>query len=407
MRPKTDKSTEMFETLTKTAPDAIVEMIKIAAADTSANKIDLGVGIYQDEVGATPVMRAVKKAERLWIEQEDSKKYIGIHGNPQFNRLFSELTFGEGAEILTSGRLAVAQSAGGSGALRIGTELIKMANPGATVWVSTPTWANHTPLIGSAGLTVKPYPYYNKDTQSIDFDDMCSFLRNEAKPGDAVVLHGCCHNPTGADLSPAQWRTVADLLLEKSLLPFVDLAYTGLGDGLEEDTYGLRLLVDTCPELVLATSCSKNFGLYRERTGLVAAIAKTPDEAKLCEGQIGLIMRRMISMPPDHGAALVAKVLSTPELKADWLDELETMRLRMSSLRQSLASALSVQGAEQMAHAIAAQKGMFSLLPVTPEQAEKLRSEHSVYLLNSGRINIGGARLETIDRLADSILAVL
>lgn len=397
----------MFETLTKTAPDAIVEMIKIAAADTSPNKIDLGVGIYQDEIGATPVMRAVKKAERLWLEEENSKKYIGIHGNPEFNRLFSALTFGENADILTSGRLAVAQSAGGSGALRIGTELIKMANPQATVWVSTPTWANHTPLIGSTGLTVKPYPYYNKQTQSIDFEDMCATLRTETKPGDAVVLHGCCHNPTGADLTPAQWRVVADLLLEKSLLPFVDLAYTGLGDGLEEDTYGLRSLVEKCPELVLATSCSKNFGLYRERTGMVAAIARTPDQAELCEGQIGLIMRRMISMPPDHGAALVAKVLATPDLRADWFDELETMRTRMSGLRQSLASALSVQGAEQMAKAIASQKGMFSLLPVTPEQAQKLRSEHSVYLLNSGRINIGGARVETIDRLADAILAVL
>ena len=397
----------MFETLSKTAPDAIVAMIKIAAADHSPNKIDLGVGIYQDEVGATPVMRSVKKAERLWLEEEDSKKYIGIHGNPEFNRLFSEVTFGEGAEILTSGRLAVAQAAGGSGALRIGTELIKMANPGATVWVSTPTWANHTPLIGSAGLPVKPYPYYNKETQTIDFDDMCAVLRNDAKPGDAVVLHGCCHNPTGADLTPYQWHAVADLLLEKSLLPFVDLAYTGLGDGLLEDSYGLRYLAGKCPELVVATSCSKNFGLYRERTGLVAAIAKTPEDAKLCEGQIGLIMRRMISMPPDHGAALVAKVLSTPELKADWEAELETMRLRMSGLRQSLASALSVQGAEQMAQAIASQKGMFSLLPVSPEQAEKLRSEHSVYLLNSGRINIGGARIETINRLADAILTVL
>lgn len=397
----------MFETLSKTAPDAIIAMVKLAAADTSPNKIDLGIGIYQDEVGATPVMRAVKEAERLWLEQEDSKKYIGIHGNPEFNRLLSELTFGKSANILSSDRLAVAQAAGGSGALRIGAELIKMANPGATVWVSTPTWANHTPLIGSTGLPVKPYPYYDKETQSIDFDAMCATLRNEAKPGDAVVLHGCCHNPTGADLAPAQWQLVADLLLEESLLPFVDLAYTGLGDGPEEDTYGLRLLVEKCPELVLATSCSKNFGLYRERTGMVAAIAKTPNEANLCEGQIGLIMRRMISMPPDHGAALVAKVLGTPDLKSDWFSELETMRLRMSDLRQSLASSLSVQGAEQMAQAIASQKGMFSLLPVSPEQAEKLRSEHSVYLLNSGRINIGGAREETIERLAEAILTVL
>ena len=397
----------MFETLSKTAPDAIVEMIKIAGADTNPKKIDLGVGIYQDKGGATPVMRAIKKAERLWFEEEDSKKYIGIHGNAAFNQLFAELNFGAGNDLLTSGRVAMAQAAGGSGALRIGTELIKLANPGATVWVSTPTWANHTPLIGSAGLPVKPYPYYNNETQTIDFEDMCNTLRNDTKPGDAIVLHGCCHNPTGADLSPDQWQVIADLVLEKSLLPFVDLAYTGLGDGIEEDTFGLRLLASKCPELVVATSCSKNFGLYRERTGLVAAIAKTPEHADLCRAQIGLIMRRMISMPPNHGAALVAKVLSTPELKADWMEELTTMRLRMSGLRQSLSKALMVQGAEQMARAIASQKGMFSLLPVTPEQAQKLRSEHSVYLLNSGRINIAGAREEAVEQLANSILAVL
>lgn len=397
----------MFETLSPTAPDAIIGLIKLAAADTNPDKIDLGVGIYQDAVGVTPVMRAVKQAERLWIDEEDSKKYIGIHGNPEFNRLFSELLFGEGAEVLTSGRLATAQAAGGSGALRLGAELVKLANPTATIWVSTPTWANHTPLIGSTGLQVKPYPYYNKSTQDIEFDAMCATLRNDAKEGDVVLLHGCCHNPTGADLSHEQWNVVADLILEKKLVPFVDLAYSGLGDGLDEDSYGLRLLAGKVPELILAASCSKNFGLYRERTGLVAAIARTPDQAAICSSQIGLTMRKMISMPPDHGAALVAKILDTPALKAEWMDELETMRLRMGGLRQSLSDALSVQGAEQMAAAIARQKGMFSLLPLTPEQAVKLREEHSVYLLNSGRINIGGARAETIGRLADCILAVL
>ncbi len=397
----------MFETLSATPPDAIIQMIKLSAADVNPNKIDLGVGIYQDSLGATPVMNAVKTAERLWAEEETSKKYIGILGNPDYNRLFSELMFGKDSAAITSGRLAMAQSAGGSGALRLAAELIKLANPSATIWVSTPTWANHTPLIGSTGMNIAQYPYYNKASQQVDFDDMCAHLRNNAKAGDAVLLHGCCHNPTGADLSTEQWNVIADLLLEKDLLPFVDLAYAGLGDGLEEDAYGLRLLADKCPELILAASCSKNFGLYRERTGLVAALAKTPEDAALCNGQIGLTMRRMISMPPDHGAALVAKVLGNTDLRKDWMAELEAMRLRMKGLRRALADTLSVQGAEQMAAAIAAQKGMFSLLPVTPEQAEKLRSEHSVYLLNSGRINIAGARTETVDRLADCILAVL
>jgi len=352
-------------------------------------------------------MSAVKRAETLLLAEETSKKYIGILGNPDFNQLFGELMFGADSEAVTSGRLAVSQAAGGSGALRLGAELIKLANPSATIWVSTPTWANHQPLIGSTGLPIKPYPYYNKQTQTIDFDDMCTALRAHGVAGDAVLLHGCCHNPTGADLTQVQWQAVADLMLEKDLLPFVDLAYAGLGDGLDADSYGLRLLADKCPELVLAASCSKNFGLYKERVGLVAALAKTPKAAKLAEGQIGLTMRRMISMPPDHGAALVAKILADPKLNADWRKELEDMRVRMNGLRVALSQALSVQGREQMAAALAAQKGMFSLLPVTPEQAEKLRTEHSVYLLNSGRINIAGAKFETIDRLADCILAVL
>lgn len=397
----------MFETLSPTAPDAIIGLVKIAAADKNPHKIDLGIGIYQDNVGHTPVMRAVKKAERLWAEEEDTKKYIGILGNPDFNTLFAELLFGANSKPLADGRMAMAQAAGGSGALRLGAELVKLANPNATIWMSTPTWANHQPLIGSTGLSIKPYPYYNLKTQDIDFDDMCATLRDKAKEGDVVLLHGCCHNPTGADLTKAQWQVIADLILEKKLIPFVDLAYAGLGDGLDDDAFGLRLLAGLVPEMIVAASCSKNFGLYRERTGFVAVIAKTPEQADICAGQLGLTMRRMISMPPDHGAAIVAKILSTPELKADWMDELEMMRVRMCGLRAALAEALKVQGAEQMAAAIARQKGMFSLLPVSPEQAMKLREKHSVYLLNSGRINIGGARDETIGRLADCILAVL
>jgi aspartate/tyrosine/aromatic aminotransferase len=401
----------MFETLHTSPPDAIIQMIKLAAADTRTNKIDLGVGIYQDATGATPVMGAVKEAERQWFEQEDTKKYIGILGNPQFNSLFAQLLFGANSDAITSGRLAVAQSAGGSGALRLAAEVIKLASPNATVWVSTPTWANHQPLIGSAGLKISAYTYYDKQSQSVDFDQMCTDLREKAKAGDAVLLHGCCHNPTGADLTPAQWQVLADLLNEKKLLPFVDLAYMGLGDGLDQDGYALRLLADQCPELVLAASCSKNFGLYRERVGLAAILAKTPEAAQLCTGQLSLTMRKMISMPPDHGAALVAKILSDETLKADWMNELETMRVRMVGLRNGLADALREQGSTnsngQMANALAGQKGMFSLLPLTPEQAQKIRSDHAVYLLNSGRINIAGARTETLERLASCILDVL
>ena len=396
----------MFESLAKTKPDAIIQMIALTAADTNPDKMDLGIGVYQDEQGMTPVMRAIKDAEHRHLALETSKKYIGIHGNPEFNRLFSELLLGKSAPVLSSGRLAMAQCAGGSGALRIGSELIKLANSKATIWASTPTWANHKPLVGSVGLPIKHYPYYNLKTQIIDFEDMCDTLRRKTKPGDAILLHGCCHNPTGADLTQAQWRVVRNLVLEKQLLPFIDLAYAGLGDGLEEDCYGLRLMADACEELVAAISCSKNFGLYKERTGLVLAIATNPDAAKLCHGQIGVTTRQMISMPPDHGAALVAKILADPDLCADWRNELETMRLRMKSLRQMLADALQVQGAEQMANAITMQKGMFSLLPVSPAQAKTLREKHSVYLLDSGRINVAGIKAESVERLAEKLLDV-
>jgi aspartate aminotransferase len=397
----------MFESLSTTPPDAIIGMIALANADKNPNKIDLGVGIYQDDHGDTPVMRAVKAAERAWLDEEDTKKYIAIHGNPQFNDLFSELVFGADHPVLGTKRLALAQAAGGSGALRLGAEVLKLANPGATVWVSTPTWANHVPLVTAAGLPIKQYPYYDHKTLAVDFAAMCKTLRDEAKAGDAVLLHGSCHNPTGADLTPNQWEVIGDLMLEKELLPYVDLSYMGLGDGLDADAFGLRHLAGRFDEMLIAVSCSKNFGLYRERVGMVGVIAKTPQAAELAHGQLGLLIRRMISMPPDHGAALVAKILATPALRSDWLDELETMRLRMRDLRVALSDTLAVQGAEVMAAAIKRQNGMFSLLPVTPAQAERLRSEFSVYLLNSGRINIGGARLETIPRLADCILAVL
>lgn len=397
----------MFETLPSAPPDAIIAMIAKSAADTNPDKIDLGVGIYQDKAGATPVMRAVKTAEQRLLASEDTKKYVGILGAQDYCSALSELLLGQDNPLRASGRIAMAQAAGGSGALRLGAEIIKLAHPGAVIWVSTPTWANHVPLLGAAGLTLRSYPYYNPETQSIDFDAMCDHLRAHAKPGDVVVLHGCCHNPTGADLSPAQWDAVCQLVLKKNMLPFVDIAYLGMGGGLDADTYGLRAIAAACPEAVIAASCSKNFGLYRERTGLVMIIAADAHAADLARGQLSITMRRMISMPPNHGAAIVTEILTDAELRTDWQAELEEMRTRMIHLRTGLANALRVQGREQMAGAIAAQSGMFSLLPVTPAQAETLRNEHSVYLLNSGRINVAGIAEARIDALAHSILSVL
>lgn len=394
----------MFDTLSPMPPDPILGISVRASKDDNPKKIDLGVGIYKDDTGNTPIMQAVKIAESLWHHEEETKKYVGITGNSAFNDAMLKLLLGDSAE---PDLFATAQGAGGSGALAICARAIKAASPKATVWLPTPTWGNHTPLIGASGLTLKSYPYYSKDTLDVDFDAMCAALRTDAKPGDIVLLHGCCHNPTGADLEPYQWDVLASLLPDAGLTAFIDLAYFGMGEGLDADCYGLRKLAATQNELIIAASCSKNFGLYRERTGFAAIKTKSAEAAKITKSHLGKITRSLISMPPDHGAALVARILGDAALTKIWRDELEDMRLRMSGLRTSLAAALSVQGAEDMAEALARQKGMFSMLPISKDQAEALRAKHSIYLLDSGRINIAGARDDTIDYLSQSILSIL
>lgn len=397
----------MFDHLSPQAPDAIMHLMELCKADPNPDKIDLGVGVYKTGDGATPIMRAVKKAEQLWWSEEETKTYVGTVGNANFRRHMLELILGANMHAELSPRLSSAQGAGGSGALRLGAELLYGASPDSTVWVSTPTWANHMPLIGSTGLNIESYPYYNRETLGVDFDDMIAHLDKHAKAGDIVLLHGCCHNPTGADLSHAQWDTLAEFLPERGLIPFVDLAYFGLGRGMDDDTYGLKTLMRAVPELVLAASCSKNFALYRERVGLVAVMSKTADTAKIIQSQFGAIQRRIISMPPDHGAALVARILGDKDLYTLWDNELTEMRERIIALRAQLSDALSVQGAEVIAAAVKAQNGMFSTLPLSVEQAVALREKHSVYLTNSGRINIAGTSTQNIPQLANAILDVL
>ena len=397
----------MFEALTAKAPDAIMHLMALCKADTNPDKIDLGVGVYKTEDGATPIMRAVKKAEQLWWGEEETKTYVSTTGNAAFRKSMLELILGADMADKYSPRMASSQAAGGSGALRLGAELIKSANPEATVWVSTPTWANHIPLVSSAGLNIETYPYYNRETLGVDFSDMLARLKNGAKPGDIVLLHGCCHNPTGADFSHAEWDELVQFLPQHGLIPFVDLAYFGLGRGMEDDTYGLRKLIESVDELVLAASCSKNFALYRERVGLVAVLTKDVDSAVNAQTQFGAIQRKIISMPPDHGAALVARILGDPALRGEWVSELDEMRDRMRALRAQLSGALNVQGGEVIAAAVKNQNGMFSTLPLSEAQAIALRESHSVYLTNSGRINIAGTNTTNIPRLAEAILKVL
>jgi aspartate aminotransferase len=400
----------MFEYLVPLQPDAIIALMQQCKADTNANKIDLGVGVYKDEAGGTTILRAVKLAEKQLWETETTKSYVGIRGNDDFRHAMLHLILGGDAGKIDDDfmdRIASSQAAGGSGALRLGAELIKSAAPDATVWVSTPTWANHIPLISSAGLKMGKYPYYNRETLGVDFEDMLAHLDAKAKAGDVVLLHGCCHNPTGADLSPAQWDQLADFMLAKNLTPYVDLAYFGLGRGMSEDSYGLRKVIEVCPEVLIAASCSKNFALYKERVGLVAVVCRDSDTAAIARSQLGSIQRKIISMPPDHGAKLVADILGDAELRKMWVEELTEMRERMRDLRKQLSDALNVQGGETMAAAVVDQNGMFSTLPLSVDQARKLRSEFSIYMTDSGRINIAGANKTNIPRLAEAILSVL
>jgi len=397
----------MFESLQARPPDAIMALMEQCKADPNPDKIDLGVGVYKDEAGHTVIMDAVKKAEKLWWSEEETKTYVSTVGNAEFRRLMIEVILGEDNPLITSGRLASAQAAGGSGALSLGSDIIHASNPDATVWVSTPTWANHIPLISSNGIAMDHYPYYNRETLGVDFDDMLDHLRKNARPGDVVLLHGCCHNPTGADLSHAEWDRLTEFLIEQKLIPYIDLAYFGLGRGMEHDTYGTRKVLASVDEALLAASCSKNFALYRERVGLIVVMTKTPERAGIAQTQLGSIQRRMISMPPDHGAALVARILGDPELRQLWSNELDAMRGRIRSLRKQLSEAMNVQGGETIARAVEDQNGMFSTLPLSREQAESLRSEHSIYLMNSGRMNIAGANSGNIPRLADALLSVI
>lgn len=397
----------MFDRISAVPADAIMALMQQCKADTRAEKVDLGPGVYRDVAGTVPIMRAVKTAEGLIFDEETSKTYVSTTGRVGFRDHVLDLVLGPDHPVRNSGRIASSQAAGGSGALRIGAQLAYAASPNATVWVSTPTWANHIPLIGSSGLKLDTYPYYNRETLGVDFDDMLAHLDANAKPGDMVLLHGCCHNPTGADLSAAQWDEIVPFLNARELVPFVDLAYLGLGQGIEEDGYGLRLTIRECPEVIFTMSASKNFGLYKERVGLLGVICADTAHTAAVQSQLGAIQRTLISMPPDHGAQIVERILGDGELKRMWVDELTEMRGRIRNLRQLLSEALDGQGGEHIARAVVNQNGMFSMLPVTTEQAVRLREDHAIYMTNSGRINIAGANVSNIPAVAAALLAVL
>jgi aspartate aminotransferase len=396
----------VFQVLPHLAADPILGLSAAFKQDTNPNKIDLGVGVYKDEQGNTPIVSAVAKAARQLIETETSKTYITPQGVQGFIDHMLNLILGASSPALIANRVAAVQAPGGCGALRILSELLTRVDKELTVWVSDPTWANHIPLIGNAGLEIKTYPYYDAKTASITFDKMIDSLKSIPK-GDVVLFHGCCHNPTGGDLTQSQWRDVLEVTEQQGFLPFFDIAYQGFGDGIDEDAYAVRLFAERLPEIIIAASCSKNFGLYRERVGLAAIITESSALKNIAQSQIQNVARGIYSMPPSYGGALVNIVLSDAALKQEWIDEVDAMRDRMRSLRNMLVTSLEGKGASKDFSFVNEQKGMFSYLCISPEQVRQMRANHSVYFVDSSRVNIAGINQNNVEALADALISAL
>jgi aromatic-amino-acid transaminase len=393
----------MFEALPPASPDKIMALNAAFRADPRADKLDLGVGVYKDETGATPIMRAVKKAEERLLRDQTSKAYLSPAGDPAFCDAMIDLAFGSDAP---RERLAAAQGVGGTGALRLLLDVVAKAERGAEVWLPEPTWPNHPPLCRAAGLGHRSYPYFDAQNRSVAFEAMTDALA-EAGPGDVVLLHGCCHNPTGADLSAEQWRALAAMAVDRGFTPFLDLAYQGFGDGLEADAEGLRIMAAAVPEMLVALSCSKNFGLYRDRVGCAVALAATPEVAKLTGDALKGAARSNYSMPADHGAAVVRTILTDPELSEEWRAELDAMRERVQTLRDGLADALRTRTNSDAFDFMSRQRGMFSLTGLSPQVIETLRDRHGVYMVGDSRMNVAGLNKAQIAPLADAIAASL
>lgn len=394
----------MFENLKAQPADAILRLIAEFQGDSRPQRIDLGVGVYRNEKGETPILSSVKKAEKMLLAEQDTKTYLGSGGDPVFNDAIQGLIFG--ADHAQHERIVTLHTPGGSGALSVAAGLIMRARREATVWVSDPTWANHIPLLGSAGVALKTYPYYDAGSRSIRFDRMMETL-SSIPAGDLVLLHGCCHNPTGMDLSREQWQQVSKLMAERRLVPFVDLAYLGFAEGLEEDAYSVRLLFDAVPEMFVAASCSKNFALYRDRIGSLSVVGKDQATRDILRSQAHNIVRTIYSMPPDHGAAIVQRILNNADLRAEWVAEVDAMRSRLKAMRNKLVAALAAAAPGHDFSHVDRTHGLFSFLGVSEAQVERLKKEFGIYMVGSSRINVAGLTSSNIDYLAKSVAAVL
>ena len=396
----------MFEQVEAAPPDPIIGLTEAFKNDTHPEKINLGVGVYKDQSGVTPILECVKEAERTLVSQETTKSYLAIDGSPDYGRYVRELFWGASHPLADDPRVSVVQAPGGTGALRVAGNFLHKVFPDKKIWMSSPTWANHSSVFQAAGLDTENYPYFDTAKNILDFDATLQQLES-IPTGDAVLLHACCHNPTGVDPNRDQWQRMADVLVERELLPLVDFAYQGFGDGLEEDAAGLRILSEVVPEMLICSSFSKNFGLYRERVGALTIVAASAKAAAATLSQVKATVRANYSNPPAHGAAIVNAVLSSKELRSQWEQELAGMRKRINEMRRQFVETMQAKGANRDFSFIQAQRGMFSFSGLTPEQVDQLRERYSIYIVRSGRINVAGITPGNLGRLCDAIVSVL
>jgi len=396
----------MFENLKAIPPDPILGLIAAHAADPNPNKIDLGIGVYRDEFGNTPILHCVAEAEKTLLRTQTTKTYLGPPGVAGFNKAIGEIILGSDNEALKAGRTCTVQTPGGTGALRVAADLIKVARPESEVWASDPTWANHLALFPGAGVKLNSYPYFDAQTSSLRFNDMIEALQQRG-PGDGVLFHACCHNPCGVSPEPEQWRVIADIAAERGFTPVIDIAYMGFERGVDEDCLSVRLFAEKCPEVIIASSCSKNFAMYRERVGALTVIARDAEKAAAIESVIHNVTRKNYSMPPAHGPAVIDIILHSEELTARWLEELAGMRNRINGLRKTLADRIAAAGIKRDFSFIERQTGMFSFLGLTVEQVMRLREEFAIYTVNSARVNVASFNEANMDYFIGALATVL
>ncbi|MBJ7554822.1 amino acid aminotransferase [Marinomonas spartinae] len=396
----------MFEHIQAAPSDPILGLNDAFRNDPNPKKINLGVGVYKDEQGTTPILKSVKQAEERLLNQETSKSYLSIEGSQAYREAVQTLLFGGDSQIISKQLAQTVQTPGGTGALRVAAEFVRKHLPDATIWVSNPTWANHQAVFQSVNLEVGSYAYYDVDTKSLDFESMLASL-SQVPAGDVVLFHACCHNPTGIDPTPEQWYQLAKLCSKQGFLPLFDFAYQGFGAGLEEDAQGLRTFLNYVPEMLIANSFSKNFGLYNERVGALTIVSDNADQALAAFTQIKRAVRTNYSNPPSHGSAIVAEILNSKELRSLWEMELKSMRSRIHEMRSLFVNTLRAKGVDQDFSFISKQNGMFSFSGLNPEQVSRLRKEFSIYIVGSGRINVAGMTHENMEPLCEAIAEIL